>query len=440
MNKTFLIFSICILSAFSSSFAQEQWSLEKCISYAKENNISIKSQKLNVDIEKTNAKQAKLELLPSLNAQVGHNFSFGRSTSYNNVTNSGDQQSSNFSLSSNVSLFEGFQKWNSIKQAEINLKASLKDLDKAENDISLNITSYYLDILFKKELLKIAQEQIIITELQINRSKELVKAGTIPKGSLLEQEAQIAREKLDIINSENNLDLAKLGLAQLLDLESSKDFDIEAPHLPVINANRSLVDQETVFINALQSQPEIESSQLRLESQQLGFNIAKGQRLPSLSLGGSWSSGYYSTLKDVMSFKDQLESNESKGIGFTLRIPIFNKGQVNRNISISRIQISKAKLELQNSKNNLRKEVQQAHANAIAAMKQYFSSISALTSTEEAFRYTEEKFNLGVINSLEYNQSKTNLIKVQSEILQSKYNYLFRTKILDFYNGVPIKL
>ena len=328
-------------------------------------------------------------------------------------------------------------------------------MEKAKEDLALNITSSYLNILFNKELLQVAQEKLKVTKLQIKRTEVLVEAGTHPKGTLMEQTAQAAREELEVVNTSNNLDLALLDLVQLLDLENPAVFDIETPELPVLNATRSMVDPESVFINALEFRPEMKAAKFRLQSSEKGLVIAKGQRAPSLSMSGYWGSSYNDRQAEIdgydefgqpniirheMKLRDQLKLFERKSFGFNLNIPIFNGGTVNRNISNAKININRYKLNMENSKNILRKEIQQAHANAKAAMNKYFSSETAVSSTEEAFRYTEEKFNLGLVNSVDYNQEKNNLFEAKSNLLQAKYDYIFRTKILDFYNGIEIKL
>ncbi|MFA8434162.1 MAG: TolC family protein [Marinifilaceae bacterium] len=446
----YILAAVIVSSSLYSVQAQETWSLEKCIEYAKEHNIQLRKQELNAQLSKNNLTQSKVNLLPSLNGSSSHNFSYGRSLDFetNSYINR-DQQSTNFRLSSSLDLFEGFQKYNTIKQNKLNLQANLQEVEKAKEDLALNITSYYLNVLFKKELLQVAKDQVKVTKLQINRTKTLVEAGTLPKGTLMEQQAQAAREEVTVVNAQNSLDLALLDLAQLLDLNTTEGFDILIPELPVLNANKSLVDPNSVFISALEFRPEIKAAEYRLESNKKGLSIARGRRSPSLSLDGYWNSGYSNTLKikdpvtskmSLMSFKDQLELNESKSFYFTLRIPIFNGGSVNRSISNAKINIDQSKLDLENSKNILRKEIQQAHANALAAMKKFFSSETAVSSTEEAFRYTEEKFNLGLVNSVEYNEARNNLLKSKSDLLQAKYDYIFRTKILDFYNGIEIKL
>lgn len=449
--KNIVIGIFAFVFSISAVIAQESWDLQKCIAYAKEHNINLQLRKLDVEVQANNTKQSKLNLLPNLNGNTGYSFNYGRSLKADNTYENQNSQTGSLGISSRVTLFDGFQNWNTIKQNELDLQANLQDVEKAKEDLSLNITSYFLDILFKKELLQVAQEQLKVTALQIERTEILVEAGTLPKGTLMEQKAQSAREDLAVVNAQNSLDLALLDLAQLLDLDNSDGFDIKTPELPVLNATKSMANPESVFVNALTFRPEMKAAQYRLESSEKGLLIAKGQRMPTLSMSGSWNSGYRKNqpefdgvsgtiIRKEMKLNDQLKLFESKSFGFNLSIPIFNAGSVNRNISNAKINIDRSRLSMESSKNTLRKDIQQAHANAKAAMKKFFSSETAVSSTQEAFRYTEEKFNLGLVNSVDYNQEKNNLFRSKSDLLQAKYEYIFRTKILDFYNGIEINL
>ena len=440
MKKIFII--ALLFSLVLGVKAQEKWSLKKCIDYANEHNISLQLKKLDAEIQENNAKQTKYSLLPDLNASSSFDRSWGRSENKETGTYTDiNSKSVNFGLRSSVALFNGFQKMNSIKQANIDLQAYLQDIEKTSNDISLRIVSYYLDILFKKELLQVAKEQLKVTQLQIERTSVLVEAGTLPKGTLMEQKAQAAQEELTVVTSENNLDLSLLDLAQLLDLNETETFDVEIPDLPVLSSGRSLLNPETVYGFALTSLPEIKAANLRLESTEKDLNLARSGLMPSLSLSAGWGTNYYKLDGfPAASFSDQFKDRANKYVGLSLNIPIFNKGINRRNISNAKVNIDRSRLNLENTKNVLRKEIQQAHANAIAAMKKYFSSQTAVSSTEEAFRYTEEKFNLGLVNSVDYNEAKNNLLRSKSNLLQAKYEYIFRTKIIDFYNGVEISL
>ena len=274
--------------------------------------------------------------------------------------------------------------------------------------------------------------------------KKLVDAGSLAKGSLLEIEAQQANEELNLVNQQNSLQLAYLNLYQLLEIASPDQFKIEKPVLPVVKANGSLLNSMDVFRNAVKIRPEVKSAEYRLGSLKEQVAIAKGSLYPSLTFGADYYNSYNNKYKDFngdeISLNDQLKNNERYGLGVNLSIPIFSKGQVRTQVKNAELQVLNQEYELQSTKNTLRKDIEQAYTNALASLKKYMASNKAVESTQEAFRYTEEKFNVGMVNSVEYNQSKNNLAKAKSDLAQAKYEYIFRTKILDFYNGNPLNL
>ncbi|WP_299578975.1 TolC family protein [uncultured Sunxiuqinia sp.] len=434
-----------MLFVFSGTInAQETWDLQKCINYALENNIQIQQQSINTDYYGNELKQAKKNLLPSVSGGLSNSFNFGRTLQYDNTYANYNSNQTNGNLSANVTLWNGFTLQNSIDKANLDLKASLADLQKAKDDIMLFIAASYLEILFAEELVQVAEDQMEVTKLQIERTRKLVDAGSLAKGSLLEIEAQLAGEELNLVNQQNSLQLAYLNLYQLLELPSTEQFKIAEPVLPVVKANGTLLNSMQVFRNAVNIRPEVKSAEYRLGSSKEQVAIAKGSLYPSVSFGADYYNSYNNKYEDLVgdkiSFNDQLKNNERYGVGVNMRIPIFSKGQVRTQIKNAELQVLNQELELQSTKNVLRKEIEQAYTNALAALKKYMASNKAVESMQEAFRYTEEKFNVGMVNSVEYNQSKNNLAKAKSDLAQAKYDYIFRTKILDFYNGEIIEL
>ena len=444
MKKLVILFLGVLLIGIGTSQAQETWSLQKCFDYAIENNISIKQQALNQEYSKNQLKQARDNRLPTLNAEIDNNNSFGRSLTYDNTYKNVNSTSLSGTLSTSLTLFKGKTLSNTIKQRELDLEASMNDLEKAKNDIRLSIVAEYLEILFKKEIMQVTESNINVTQKQITRTTQLVNAGSEAKGTLLEIEAQLAREELELVNNQNALQLAYLNLYQFLDLPMSENFKIEKPKLPEIKAELTMLNAAEVFNNAINIRPEIKAAQIRVQSAIKELDVSKGARYPTLSFSGYYynlyNNQYTDNSGDKISFGDQLKNNRRSNLGLTLSIPIFNKFQVKNNISNAELQISDYKYKLKTVRNTLRKEIEQVYTNASAAYKRYLSTQKAVESMKEAFRYTKEKYNVGIVNSLEYNQSKNNLTEAQSNLLQAKYEYIFRTKILDFYNGVPITL
>ena len=441
-----LIASALLLIVFTSAHAQEIWSLQKCIDYAVQNNIQIKQQGLNSQGYNNQLNQAKYNRLPNLNAGLQNNMNYGRTIGSDNTYLDINSNSTSGNFSSNVTLWNGFTLQNSVKMADLDFRASLQDMQKAKDDMMLNVAAAYLEILFADEMQGVSEDLLKITQLQIDRTNKLVDAGSLAKGSLLEIQAQYAREELDVVNAQNRVQLAYLALYQLLELPSTESFVIEKPVLPEIGANMSLINSMDIFKNAVQLRPAVKGAELKLESAQKQLLIAKGNLLPTLSFGGNYYNMYNNKYTymvppfETMSFHDQFKSNQRYGFGFSLNIPIFNRFQARTGVSNAQLQLENSELVLQNTKNLLRKDIEQAYTNALAAFKRYVANQKAVVSSKEAFRYTEEKFNVGMINSVEYNQSKNNLSQAESDLLQAKYEYIFRTKILDFYNGIPIEL
>jgi outer membrane protein len=444
-SKILLLILISGFINFFSGYSQESWSLEQCINYAFEHNIQIKQQTLNTEYNKNNLEQSKMEKLPSLNGSSSYGITFGQGRDpityeFKNQTT----QSINMSLNSSVTLFGGFQKMNTIRQNEFNLQSSLQDLEKLKNDISLNIAAAYLQILFNKEMLEVAKAQVEITRLQVDRTKVLVDAGSLAKGGLLEIQSQQASEELQVVNAENDLTISYLNLTQILDLESAENFSIIIPELSAIAENEMLFGVNNVFAQAVAALPQIKSAEYKLSAAESGLDIAKGSRIPRLGLSASYGSGYSDIRTKIDNstypMNQQLRDNASTSLFLSLNIPIFTNYQIRNGIKNSQINLLNSELELANAKNLLYKEIQQSYADALGALKKYRATEKALVSMEESFKYTQGKFEVGLVNAVDFNVAKNQLSKTQSDLLQAKYNYIFKTNILNFYRGEPIKI
>ena len=445
MSRLIYAIAFVILATITNGLkAQDAWSLKECIDYAIKNNIQVKQSELNTQYQENLLKKAKTDRFPNLSAQVSQNENYGRSLTYNNTYENINSSQSDFYLSSNMPIFMGMQINNNIKAKNFDLKASMEDLQKVKDDITMNIASAYLEILFSQELVKISEEQLTITKQQIQQTQEKVDAGSLAKGSLLDIQAQAAKEELTLVDDQNQLKLNYLKLAQLLELDSYKNFEIQKPELPEIKAEASLMSATEIYKSALALWPEIKSSEYKLQSSQYQLKTAKGANYPTISLFGNYYNLYNNKYTDnsgnEIPFNDQLKNNARKGFGLQMNIPIFNRLQNKTNIDNAKIDVLSKQLDVENSKKVLRKDIETAETNAIAALNRYTSNQKAVAAMEEAFRYSEEKYNVGLVNALEYNQAKNNLAKAQSDLLQAKYEFIFRTKILDFYRGLPIDL
>ncbi|MBP7508813.1 MAG: TolC family protein [Prolixibacteraceae bacterium] len=438
--KKFLMIVISGL-IFINVNAQEKWSLQKCIDYAQTNNIVIKQYEINTKYQENELQQSKNNRLPGVSANLSQDFSFGRSEQLDGTYRSRNTMNTSLSLGTNVVVYSGGRLKNTIVQQDYELKKSLENLKKAKDDVTLNITSGYLEILFAKEMIKVSEAQADATRLQIKRTEELVNAGKLAPGALLELQSQLASEELEIVNRQNALQIYLLNLTQVLELENYTNFDIVTPELPEMSAVTSVSSSSQVFDKAVENRPEIKSAEYQLKSSEIQLKIANSGLYPTVSASAGIGDNYFN-MNDVENegLGKQLLDNHGEYIGLGVNIPIFNKFQNKTNIENSKLQIENRRLELESAKKDLRKQIEQAYTNAVAAFKRYNSSMTAVNSMKESFRYVEEKFNAGRVNSVEYNDSKSRMSIAESQLIQAKYDFIFRTKILDFYNGIPIEL
>lgn len=450
-----VLFSILLLTSGLKINAQSRiWTLEDCYNYAIENNIQIKQSMLDVEYSEIDLLESKLSLLPNLNTNASASYNWGRVLDRTRYTYSNQETNqANFGIDANMRIFGGLQYQNRIKKAKLDFLSSQYATDKIKDDISLLLTQAYLTILYNKELLKVASEQVILTKEQIKRTEKLVEAGKLAMGSLLEIQAQGAREEINEINYENSLALSYLDLMQILDLPSDADFEIDIPVLENELALEVLPISQ-VYEVALGTQPGIKSAELNVESAYKNVAIAKGAISPVLTLQSGWNTNFsnqyrkvvYDTLSgnitqtDVIPFGDQFVDNQSRYLGIGLSFPIFNGYQTSSNIARARIAAANAEYNYDLTKNTLRKSIEQAYYDAQAAFKSYQATQTSLSSFSESFRYTEQKFTVGMATSVDYNLAKTQLTAVESELVRARYDYIFKIKILDFYMGRPIIL
>ncbi len=439
-----LVFST--ISFKASSQSAKVWTLKECVDHALENNIQIKQSSLNMELAADGKTLSFAAMFPSLNATASHNYNFGRNVDPTTNLFTNDQvQSNSFSLSSNLTLFNGFQMQNSLKQSGIDLIASKYDLEKMKDDIAMNVVSAYLQVLYAKDQLKSSEEQFNTTKKQRERIAKFVEVGSQPRGALLDIESQVASDDYLVINAKNNLDISLLSLAQLLELQSVKGFDISDPSIQAPELIIESLDPDIVYATALKNQPGIFASEKRIESSQRGLQIARGARSPRLSMFGSLNSSYSSAFKSFengalveLPFQDQIDQNFSKSLGFSLNIPIFNGLQASKGINRAKINLQRSELDDINTKNNLRKTIQQAYADALASYMKWQSSDINVNALEESLRYAEQRMTVGASASIDYINASNRLIQAKTLQLQNKYDYIFRVKILDFYQGKPL--
>jgi outer membrane protein len=479
MRINFLL-AICTILFFDiETKAQEIWSLEKCIAYAIENNIQVKQQQLLQETNEQNLVQSKASLAPNLNAGATHGYNWGQTIDrFTNQFATERVRTNNLFISSNVNVFNGFQSVNTIKQNKLNWLASQQDVEKIKNDISLNVANAYLQILFNNENAKIAEAQMNVTKLQVERVNILFDAGTVAKSNLLDLESQLATEELNLVMAQNTAQLSILSLTQLLQLpiEQTNTFKIVEPPINNLDATDIAVSAEEIYNIALLQQPQIKSAEYNAKSADKSLDIARGARSPSISLSGSLGSGYsgaslegagdlvnfgriplgvvdgsnqiVNSLEDQLGYSDfrtkpftnQIDDNVNKSVSLSLNIPIFNGLFAKTSVARARINMENAVLNMQSAKNQLLQDVQSAHLNAQAAYKKYIAATKATDAAKESFGYAQIRYDQKIINSVDYINSKNISTNAEVELIKAKYEYVFRTKILDFYQSKPITL
>ena len=460
---------IFLFSSVCHGQGEGNWSLEDCISYAIDNNIQVKQAKLGIELARENLLQSKANSLPRINANASHSYNFGRTVDqFTNDFVTERVQSNNLSISGNVILFNGLRNWNSVKQNKHDLMASQWDSDKMLNDITLAIASNFMQILFNQELVTIAENQVALSKDQQQVTSKLVDAGTLARGSLLDVDAQVAQDELRLLELNNQLELSYLTLMQLLDLEYDTNFDIQRPVIQLEKEAKVLSTAGQIYDAAVVNMPQIKSSSEKRNSALVALSIAKGGHYPTISLGGSYGTGYSSGRNQIASmefatwsvqyteigevvwipnytytfettpFEDQINDNLNQSIGFNMSIPVFNGLQTKNSIGRARIALKNAEYAMDLEKLRLKEDIQRAYMDAVAALKKYRASEKAVDSYLESFNYVKKKFDVGMVTALDFKESKSRLGSIRAELAQAKYDYVFKTKVLEFYQGNPL--
>lgn len=437
LKQLFIIASVVTMPAY----AQQKWDLKQCIEHAIANNLTIKLQEAQREQSKVELSTARNSFLPDLSGSASQSFNFGRSLQADNTYQSLNTQNTGLNLNTSIPLFSGLQKINNVALSKLNLKAAMEDLNKAKEDISIQVASAYLQVLFNEELVKVANEQLVLSKEILEQKTAFYKNGKASQAEWYEAKARVAQDELSAVQAENNLRLSLLDLSQLLELPSPDDFGIVSPATDSIAGLKIQTSPAEVYAEAVLTKPSVKAAQYRLEGAEKSIRIAKGAYYPQLSFGAGISTNFYNVSgMENGNFGSQLRDNFSQYIGFSLSVPIFNRFETRNRVRSARIQQHTYYWQLEESKKTLYKEIQQAYYNAVNAETQYQSSLTADEAAQASFLLMKEKYTNGKANATEYNESRTAWMKAVSDRLQAKYDYLFRTKILDFYRGIPLTL
>jgi outer membrane protein len=438
MKKWLSILILLLLVDRVSVFSQQDsvWTLEKCIQYALKQNIQVRKNELSINSSELYADQAKAQKLPSLSASVSQNFNWSKS----NGTGSGltAANGSSYSANSSVTLFNSSRLNNLIKQAELDIKSASYTLETSKESISLSLLNGFLQVLYAKEQVKNSEKQIESTESQLNLASERLALKAISQADYSQVKSQLASEKLTLANAKSQLAIAKVTLMQLMELPVTSSFDIADPDLEAQLNQQRFPDVKKVYETALEIKPQIKNAEINKEIASIDEKVAKAAYYPVVSASAGLSSSYSSLSSD--DYFGQIDNGIKPSVGLSLSIPIYQKKQVKTSVAVARIGYQNAELSEIDTKNQLRKSIEQACQDVSSAQMEYEANIENFGSTKESTALSEEKFNQGIINSVDYLVSKTNLIVAESKLLQSKYNLIFSYKILDFYMGIPLTL
>ena len=481
ISKLFL--SIVFLLSVNVLCAQEvkKWNLQDCVDYAFDNNLTVQRSSLSVQNSEALLRQARLGRIPSLNFNIFNSWRWGRSIDPTSNQFTTDRINSNgLSATSQVNLYNGMQQVNTIRQNNTEAQASLFDLQKTKNDVALDVVFGYLQIIFNRELLENARQQLNTTTAQMEQIEKRVNAGALPMTNLLDLKSQVASNEVEAINAENNVNISILNLKQYLQIPAEEGFEIETPVFEKDNYEFVAFSVGEVYSQAEAIQPEIKAADLRIESASFGTRIAKGANYPQIGLQGQMTTNFsdlyqlptgdfrtettvpsvpfgylgsnpseivynYPIEQEVPIYEDagiwdQWVENRGWSVGFNIGIPVFNGWQVSSNIQRSKIQEDLASISAKETRNVLRQTIETAYYDAQAAVKVYDAAKRQVEALEESFRSTEKSYNLGALNYVDYQVASFNLFSARSNLVRSKFDYIFKLKVLDFYLGNPLTL
>jgi len=445
LPKLTLALSFAFITGFvQKTNAQEIITIQQAIEETLHNNLQVKKSQYSESTSEENLKLAKQSLYPSLNGGIDQNMRWGR----NNLGNTGiyqNTQSYGFTpgVSLGVDLFNGLSKINQIRQNKILLEAGKANTDKIKNDLILQVITSYMEILYNKDRLTAAKQQLSVAQQQQKQQQELLDVGNKTLADLAESKSQTATAQLDVTTAENALSISYLTLAQLMDIPSSTRYDVQAPVLSSFNNPTVNYNPEEVYSEAIRLFPDIKLAALQTAAAKKDIDIAKGSYFPKLNLSGSYGSYFnynYNLPANAQneSFGDQIKNNVSKGIGIGLNIPIFNGSQARIGVRKAKINLMQVQADEQLAKNNLNKIIYQAVADLKAAKSTFESTTNTFNARKEAFSVIEQRYNVGLVNSLDYNTSLTNKNKAEIDMIRAKYDLLFKAKVIDYYLGKQI--
>lgn len=434
--KRFILITLLVATVFSAQ-AQKVWTLDECINYALENNLDLRKIQLARQQAEYQWKISKNAWLPTLSANAGEYFGFGQSPSYTGVYVSDNSSSASFGANLSMPLFQGLNLYNTAKADAFNLQAAEMDEEAAKLNLMINVMGFYMQVLYNKESVEIARKQVELSSDQLQKTQQLYESGRVAEADVYEGRAQLASDQSVLTQAETDLALSLLTLTQVLEIEDFEGFEISEPEAYFANQERVLSTPQSTIDIALLNQPSMEAARLRVQKSQYELKATKAAWYPSLDFFAGYSNGLYHYFSDNYPntpASEQLKRNSRAQLGVSLNIPIFNGMKTKYRVKMSELSINDRQLELENTAKTLRKEIQQAYGNAKAAEQKKAAAENSLEASRVAYEYANAGYDMGKKTLLELNESKIRYVKAESDLLQARYEYLYRCKIIDFYN------
>ncbi|MHC1731353.1 MAG: TolC family protein [Bacteroidales bacterium] len=433
-KRFFTVAATLMIACVAITAQTKQWSLTDCIGYALEQNIQVRKAGVSVSLGEISLQQAKDNLLPSLSASLGENLGWQQVTGTGGETSWTGSSRTNASLSSGLTLFDGFQLRNRIRLAGLEYRSLQYSSEQTRESVSLSIMSAYLQVLYSEEQVANARNQAEATREELALAAERLTLGAIANSDYLQVKTQLASEESSLATAVNNLKMAKLNLMQLMEYPVDETFEIARPDIDAIISTVPAAEATAVYAEALAIKPQVKIASLNRESASVDLEIARGGFFPSLSLSAGMSTGF----TQAAEMGSQLKSGFSPSLGLSASIPIFRNNQNKASVSRAKYGITTAELDELNTRNQLRKEVEQAVLDAESALISYQAALNRFDASAETYSVSEEKFKLGAMNSVDFLIQKTNLTAAESNLLQAKYEMVYSHKIIDFYRGVAL--
>jgi len=434
--KGFIMAGVIILAGLPVSAQQKQWTLTECIDHALNANIQVRKADVSTSVGKINLQQAKDNRWPNLSASAGENLGWKQTADNTGTSTFEGSSRTSLSAGSNVALFNGFRVKNEIRQAELNYKGLQYITEETKESVSLSIMNAYLQVLYAEEQITNSRNQADATREELGLAKERLSLGAIANSDYLQVKTQLASEELTLSRAISTFEIDRVTLMQLMELPADSAFAIAHPDIEAIISTTPAADAAEVFDEAIAVKPQIKNAKINREIAVIGLDLAKGGYYPSLSMDAGVSTAF----ADAAFMGSEIRNNFASAVGLSLSVPIFSNNQNKSSVSRAKAGITTAELDELNTRNQLRKEIEQACLDARSAVSNYNAAVNQYEASLESYKVAEEKFKLGAMNSVDFLIQKTNMTSSESSLLQAKYELVFSYKIIDFYKGVPLSL